>query len=553
MKTLYSLLAIATASASLVACGSGSGAAQSAGGNTYGPQAIIPPSITMTTQAHSATSAYYTASSNNPYYQAYTITNKGSKGTTLNSLSITGTNASEFAIKNTATLYPVAANICSSGMVLSANSSCEVMVGLTNPTTVSASKLTGMLSAVVAGIQYNATLSKSTYAYIAGNFSQAYPNTAESIAGTTPSGSGYCGVNNKQCQLLAYNLASKSISSILNSDYSVNNMAVGANGTIYAGGGLTTATAGSTTISEPGVGSLVLAINPALVTSSNGITDVISASGLSGTSNYPDGQIYSMAYNNNMLYLAGGFQNMVGISSPAGYPVVSYNTSSSAWGNIFTAGDPDLSVSAMGFANGSSNLYIAGAYSNLDGNNYNPTGIYGNFPLNECTTADGGATYTCSATDYVSTDATGNLDGMPQPAASITFDSASTMYTAGGFSKIGSVGAAASANYPIATSSSYSPLNSATWALSFLGSNYPNNVISAVTPFAVNQFLTGGFFSSIGGVAADANAGSCGLGALAFNGTQSCMVAQYNGTAFSEAFTTDGWINSIVYVNQIGS
>ncbi len=550
MKLLYSL--VATASASLVACGSGSAGAQLAGGDMAYPQAIIPPSIAMTTQAHTATSAYYTGSSNNPYYQAYIITNKGNKGTTLNNLSITGTNSSEFIIESNVALYPGSANICNSGMVLAGNASCEIMVGLTNPTTISPNKLTGALSAVVAGVKYNANLSKSTYAYIAGSFSQAYPNVAESISGTTPSGSGSCGINGQQCQLLEYNLASKSINNILDSDYSINSMAVGANGTIYAGGGLTSATAGTTTISQPGVGSLVLAINPALVTSSNGISDVISASGLSGTSNYPDGQIYSLAYNNNMLYMAGGFQNMAGISSVAGYPVVSYNANSS-WGNIFTAGDPDLSVSALGFANGSDNLYIAGVYSNLGGNNYNPSGIYGNFPLNECTTANGGATYTCSATDYVSTNATGNLDGMPQPAASINFDSASTMYTAGGFSAIGVVGTPDTANYVIATSSNVNPLNSATWALSFLGSNYPNNVISTVTPFAVNKFLTGGFFSSIGGIAADNNPGTCGLGALAFNGTQSCMLAQYNGTTFSEVFTTDGWINSIVYSNKIGS
>lgn len=174
--------------------------------------------------------------------------------------------------------------------------------------------------------------------------------------------------------------------------------------------------------------------------------------------------------------------------------------------------------------------------------------------MNACTTLNNGQTYSCDATNFVNVDAVNTTPGSYiQGITSIKFDNSGNMYTAGGFHKIGGFGVDIESDFIIATSSIFNPLNTATFTPSFLDPNYPDELIGFVSPYNVNKFVTGGFFSTIGGVAADSNPGMCGPGASSYAGTNSCLFAQYDGSNFSKIFTTDGWINAVVYSNEISS
>ena len=204
----------------------------------------------------------------------------------------------------------------------------------------------------------------------------------------------------------------------------------------------------------------------------------------------------------------------------------------------------------MGFNNNA--MYVSGQYGTLDNITYlnDESTTAGNFVINSCTSSDNGLSFSCDGS-YANLDSTVNSDpsAYPQAASSLNFSPDGTLYAAGGFSQINGVGNIG--EYMIAT---LAPANSLSDAWSALLSNqFPDNVIGATVPYADGKYFVGGFFSSIGGIATDANQGICGAGALSYSGTNSCLLAQYDGTQFKKLFTTDGWINTVVFASKIGS
>ncbi len=558
MKFKKSLITTSILATILSACGSGAPSGSSGNNPNVQPGAIVPPQLSVSLQSH-GTSAYI-SSTDTMYYAAFLVTNKSPKEVTLSSVGIAGADINEFAIESDNALYPAGKSQCISDAKLTANASCEILVKLVNPNSITSTKKSAKLEIIAGGMRYLPTLSKTSYAYVAGDFSQVYANASESVAALTQiaDANSNCGAGNYKCQLLEFNLANHNLTSTMTSDLPVNGLAVANNGIIYAGGGLTQANSGVATISKPGVGSLLVGINPALSGSAGVITDVLAANGFTTTQQYPTDQIYTLAYNNNRLYIAGGFQSMAGVGDGVtGYPIVTYDTTkigTSNWTNAFTAdaNNANLAISALGFVN--NEMYVSGLYNTLDGQAYlsEEETTAGNFAINSCTSSDNGLSFTCDASAYANLDSTVNADAnaTPQPASSLNFSPDGTLYAAGGFSAINGVGAG-NGNYMIATLAPLASLSD-TWT-SLLNSSFPDNVIGTTSPYDNNKYYAGGFFSSIGGIAPDGNPGNCGAGALSFSGTSSCLLAEYDGTKFNKIFTTDGWINSVVFSSKIGS
>ncbi len=553
MSVKYSLISALILTTILSACGSGSQRGNENNTVSLQPGAIVPPAITVSAISHGTPSSYVSAT-DNMYYTSYLVSNKSSKSTSLSTVQISGQDVSEFAIESDTAKYPTGVTPCNSGTTLSPSGSCQILVKLVNPTAVTLTTKTANLVIVAGGVKFAPTLSKTSYAYVTGNFSQVYANPSESVSALTPvsDANSYCGINAK-CQLVEFNLSNHNLNSIMASDYPVNSLALSNNGILYAGGGLTQASANGNTVSVANVGSLLVSINPALNGKSGILTDVLAQNNVA----YPNDQIYSLAYNNNRLYIAGGFQSMAGVGDGAtGYPVVTYDTTgvgSINWSNAFSlnSNNPDLAVSTIGFDKNNT-MFISGLYSNLDGTQYIPESMSntGNFVINSCASSDNGISFTCNA-DYASiTSTTTDPNAMPQPASNISFSPDGTLYASGGFSKINSTDNG-DGNYMIATLPALQQLSS-TWS-SLLQDNFPDNVISATVPYDNGKYYVGGFFSSIGGISSDSNSGICGAGALSYSGTNSCLLAQYDGSNYNKVFTTDGWINSIVFASKIGS
>lgn len=563
MKIKSLLISYSAITIAVVGCGSGNNAKNSSVvGGTSAPQAIMLPAIKVVSEAHTdaTTNNPYINATNNAYYQEFTVTPSTNKGAILNSISFTQGDTSEFQIRTESSLFPAGTTICTPGMTLTDKTkSCKILVKLVNPNSISEAKSSSTLSIKAGSTVITATLNKTPYAYVAGGFSKIYANASESVPSIAASGVGECGINgDKACKLVKYDLASHNVETLMDSDYAVNSLAVNNDGNLYMAGMLTSATVKNpdgtdgNTVSVPSVGSLLLSFNPVI----NGkINDVLSSNGFGATS-YPNDQVYAMNIKNNRLYLAGGFNQMAGVGDGTGFPVVSYDltlSGASAWSNVFTTNinNPDSSVSAIGF-NATGDMYLSGMYASIAGTTFVPSQLPGQFVINKCTTANSGANYTCGASDFVDIDATGNLDGYPQPASSLLFSPSGMLYSAGGFSRIGSVGVSDSANYLIASLPNTQAITG-TWS-SILTSGYPDNVLGTVNPYQDDKFFTAGAFSNIGTIATTSTeSGTCGAGALNFTGKNSCLVANYNNGAWKKTFTTDGFVFSIAYINQIST
>ncbi|MBX9598346.1 MAG: hypothetical protein K2X04_07205 [Burkholderiales bacterium] len=440
MKLKPTLLTVSLLSIFVSACNGGSSTNHPVGGGNS-LQAIIPAGITTSILPHGVNSNYV-AATDNMLFVTYKVTNRTAKATLITSLTLTGTNPNAFRLESNPSLYPStqASNICSAG-VLAGNSSCYQLVTLTNPSTISTSKLTANLSIVAGGQPSVSPLSQTSYAYLAGSFSKVYANPAESIAALSTSTPGNCGAGwNTGCLTVAMNLATRQLNSIAVSDFPAYSLAVG-NGTLYSAGAFTSASNGTQTISmnpaASSYSSMILAINPIETT-----TPFKDLQALAPASQYPNGPILALSYSQGNLYVAGGFNSLGGVSS-SGFPIVQYNPNTSAYSNALgSSGDASVSIGALGFDN-NNQMYVSGYYDSIGGVSFSNLGD--NYQINACSATG------CSASDAANTIAP-IIDGSggTQPTSSITFDATNKMYAAGGITTINGSGPGAN-NYMIAS------------------------------------------------------------------------------------------------------
>ncbi len=501
----------------------------------------LQPTAKVTLLNHGSTNNYL-STTDNMNYIAYNISNNTAKPVLITSpISIVGKQPNVFTLITESNLYVKANNQvpCQLGTTLapigSSGSSCQILTTLTNPNQVYNESQTANIRLIVSGIPYYPALNLNSYAFVAGAFSQVYANQAQSIPAVASSGSGICGLGkNKACQIVALNLTNNNLISMTTSDFPVNSMTVG-NGVIYAGGQLTSATYKSqVTVTEPAVGSMIVAINPA----SNTIADIQAGQ---ATNLYASDSIWGLTYNQGSLYVAGGFTSLGGIVS-TGYPIVAYNLSNNRWSNALgVSGDADAAISGLAINNNL--LYASGEYSKMGGITYIESS-FNNYVINTCDI--GSNCKQVQATLYSPL----VESSIYIPANSFSFDSQNTLYTAGGFSKINESGTGGN-NYMIGALASGTDLTGS-WN-SLLNSGYPNAPVNTITTYGVKQYYTAGYFSSIADIAADSNSGVCGTGIFTdpVTATNSCLLARFNGTSWGRIFTTDGPINSIIFASQI--
>lgn len=494
----------------------------------------------LTVQSHGDNNYYVSQLSDTSYYVAITVTNLSSAVGEINNIELT--NTTEFTKVTDSNYYPVNQNICTNGTSLSHNASCEILITLNNPQQMSSAN-TSLNIIDSDNNLYTHTIYKHPYAYIAGDFSQTY--TSSPIISPMQQNNAHCGVNeDSTCLILEYDLESGTIQNIAQTNWNVNSIVADTNGILYVGGGFDTGYSNNSTIYGPTSSvnqTLIMSLNPVV---NNEIGDFMKGS---GNQSYPDGEIYTMGYYNNKIYMTGGFQNVANLSSN-NFPITSYDFTNKTWS--FALGDdsnnPNQAVTSMGFDE-QGNLYLSGYYTSIS--NFTNSSVNNDFSINKCTLNNN--MYICynSANDY--TYINSMVSG--QPALTISFDNMNDLYTAGGFSAIGgNIGALGTSDYIIGEFS----MVSNNWMAKSGFSGAPDRPIGVVSPI-VNKggFYTAGWFSTIGGLGINTlETGQCGPASDQYsNGGNSCMLAKYNATTstWSKIFATDGVINTFTVSSKI--
>lgn len=533
----------------LVGCGCNSG-------HLYSPE--IPPkppaevsNIIVTKITHTENSPYYTNQSNTSYYQAIMVKNIGETITNIKDINLS--NKAEFTLLdpndiNFSNYYPASLTKCQSDLSLSAGQECEILVKLVNPTTntrANTQVILNLLDDTFAQVD----VTKHPYAYIAGDFSQTY-NTNPLINHNAQTGY-YCGQNqDSPCSILEYDLVNNSVKDIASTNMNINSIVTNDDGVLFIAGAFNRiATSQQQLVISGSVdSSLIVAMNPKL---NYTISDLIHDT---QANNYPDYDIYTMAYHNNKLYLAGGFQNIANLhSADDKYPLVSYDFKNNLWS--YPLGDdnnnPDASISAIAFDNNNT-LYLSGYYGGISNfTNANPFGI---FSLNKCNLSNG--TYLCN--DNSNSVAYLNSTNSYIPATSLIVDNLTNkLFLAGGFSSVDNIiKSSVSNNYVITEFDTVNNWNqNVAPPILMAKSDRPIGVVSYTSTNDDPELYVGGWFSTIGNLISNPNeVGQCGPSNDEFtNGVNSCMLAQYNkGTnIWTKLFSTNGVINSFTISSSI--
>lgn len=115
---------------------------------------------------------YYVANvSDTPYYVAVNVANNSNTAVTINDIAITDT--TQFALISANLYFPNNSTRCSANVTLSVNSSCEILVGLTDAKQIS-NAISQLKITTKNNVVYTKQLIKHPFAYIAGNFSKTY-------------------------------------------------------------------------------------------------------------------------------------------------------------------------------------------------------------------------------------------------------------------------------------------------------------------------------------------------------------------------------------------
>ena len=496
--------------------------------------------LALTVQSHGDNNYYVPQLSDAPYYVAITVTNLSNTEDKINSIQLS--NTIEFTQITDLNYYPVNQNICTNGILLSPNRSCEILITLNNPQQ-------GTLANTTLNIidssnnTYTHTIYKHPYAYIAGDFSQTYASSP-TIA-TTQQNNSYCGANqDSPCLILEYDLESGKLQNVSQTNDIINSIVADTNGILYIGGNFDTGYNTSHTLYGP-VSSidqtLIMTLNPSL---NNEIGDFMHNN---HNESYPNGEISSMGYYNNSIYITGGFQNIANLSSNR-FPLVAYNFNAQTWS--FALGNdnnnPNNAITTMGF-DALGNLYLSGYYNNIS--NFTNSSANNDFSINKCVLSNN--IYLCdnNVNNYTYINSTVSN----QPALTINFDNLNNLYTAGGFSLLnGNVGIMGTSDYIIGEL----PNLSNNWISISSTNGLPDRPIGVVSPLVNNGgFYTGGWFSTIGGLGVNTSeTGQCGPASDQYsNGVNSCMVAKYNTVTntWNKIFTTDGVINTFTVSSKI--
>lgn len=497
--------------------------------------------IMLTVLPHGDTDNYVSNLSDTPYYIAIKVTSITGTNTITN---LNLTNSVAFEISTTQSNYPTGTTICTDKTQLNESQSCELMIKLNQPKIWS--NESGDLTITTESKANTIELKKTQIAYVAGDFSATYDtNPTINLPATA---NNYCGPNgDSPCAILEYDLTNNTVKDIANTNASVNAITLDNNGILYVGGNFNQASLNNNTISIPNISTtdtrtFILEINPAI---ESDLHDFLSRVGVT---TYPDSNIYAMDYNNNKLYLTGGFQQIANLSSNLNYLFVNYDFNSNSWNDIFGVNnDPNYAITTMAFDQ-NNNLYISGYYTSVS-NFINLTSNY--YSINKC--EPNGTLYLCDDTPNNYTYIDSSLSN--QPATSINFDDNYNLFVTGGFSAIGHTITTNNNQYQIVKLNN--PYNNTGFNQSLAVSDTTaNRTIGVITPLNNNLgYFVGGWFSSIGGLPINNNeSGECGLGPDIYtNGVNSCMLANYDTQKqlWSRVFTTNGIINTFTPSTKI--
>ena len=317
--------------------------------------ASIEGKLTLTVIAHGDNNYYVTNLSDTPYYVAINIENKSNAPIKIKDIQITDN--SQFIVESNPEYFPANRNICNIDMTLNTSNSCEILIKLKQASQISST--TALLNIITKNnTTYSKRLTKHPFAYIAGNFSKTY--NSHPIIHSTPQLNAHCGVNQDSlCSILEYDIDNNTVVSIAKTNWNVNSIVADRNGILYIGGGFDSGFTSTQTIDGPtniANSTLLLTLNPSNGKIGDFLKDV-------GQNNYPNNEIYSLAYNDDNLYVAGGFDSIANISTPNSYPLIRYNFTTQIWNNALGNNtiNPDAAITALGFDK-SSNLYISGIY-----------------------------------------------------------------------------------------------------------------------------------------------------------------------------------------------
>ncbi len=517
--------------------------------------AIAP--ISFTIQPRSATN-YYSTISNNLQYQALSIGAYGQKAR-INNIILESNNI--FEISTNTNVYGSRQKICANNMLL-INNQCEIMIHALNPFIIDQAPIT--LKVIISGISYTKTLIKNNnMLYIAGNFTQTYANgNLPAIPSINPAKqSGKCGPNkNLACQILAYNLSTESLNTIASTNFPVNSIAVDNLGNLFIGGYFTQFIYNNTTIKTSTItDSLLIKLinNGGGFTASNWITD------LKSSWKDPNGAISSIAINpqNNQLYVAGQFTKLgnYNAGNNSGYPVLQYSLNGgikfiNALGK--DSKNPNAVISAIGINEGN-NLYLSGYYSQISGLQFIDDVIPARI-INKCSLiADG--TFNClQGSDYYVTVSGTTIFGQIQTINNLSFTPSGGLYAAGGinyiyFNSLPIRNILGRVNGPYLVALNSNPQSSFTYSPNYWrnsiesASKQPDATINIIAPYSNNAYFIAGQFATIGTIDIEnKNIGECGA-----SNSNSCLLAQFNGSSWRKVFTTDGEISAIAVVSGI--
>lgn len=519
---------------------------------------FIPPVITFNVKPRTFQSPYYTNISNNPYYMAFVVTGQSSTKITKIELTNNTSNTYEVMQNSTPDIYKIAQ--CTVDMKIAPNQECEIIIHIKNSSNIS--PLPAFIKVSAGGMTVARSIKKASYALIAGDFTQVYPNG--SIPGISQTaGSGKCGPNaDHPCLILEYDFLNKTLTKVATTNNAINDITKDSNENLYISGIFNSINANGVIIGEPtdfGSTSLIakaIFYDHGFSSVTDFIGDVTHDSNLR-----PDGGVYAMEYNqaDNKLYIAGTFQKIGRYSTTNGFPLISYDlTQNNGNFNNALGGDdqnPNSIITALTFYNNF--MYVSGYYGTISNFEFVPDYAQNTRIINKC--SQNLDSYHClSGSDY-SLFITANQNYV-QPTYSLTFDSLGGLYAGGGFSSmyyqgtsitdqlLGSKTGGLLVAYNSNPTTSFVNNPSNNWINRLNSSVAPDNNIGIILPYDNNKYYIGGQFSSIANIASDSNYGECGA-----NEDKSCLVAQFDGTNWNKMFTTDGLINVIIPVDGITS
>lgn len=427
---------------------------------------------------HSIGSSYYTSASNGPVYQMIQITNTGVGSVTLDTPTISGTDAAKFSIDTSSADYSGTPILCSNAPTLGSGESCEIIITSTlgDPASTPATA-TLTISDGISADTLTFTLTDTSYVYAGGGFdtlgnanvsggsllAQCTAGTCtNALSGTT--GNNYASTNNSVGQW-------------------INALTITPTGTLIIGG-VFGEIGGATSGATSGTAALLAQCIPGTVTGNacfNQLGSLINSNAFNNA--YIDTIITATISSNLVILLGGDFKNIRGLSfsgpilTKCTYPGVASNQSCSSY--LLPSGTKYANQAIAALSNLGSSIQAAGLFTQIAG--------YPTSPPSVGTTFASCSTSSCSQ---------GMGDSNPNSSILGMSNNGTSLYMGGTSTQIGSY-VDNSGGYPL-VQCTIPGSGDTTCSNALSGTNDANGYIEGLV-YSREKLYVGGNFTTIGG------------------------------------------------------